>query len=125
MDALRVTGKCGHCPVSGRGDCAGQSAARICQLADPSHPDHNPLYRRELIRRAGYPSLAQQARNFARSLWGWATDWFRLASRAEVARRMEICSDCPNFDAGRCRLCGCQLAAKVRMRSGHCPVEKW
>jgi hypothetical protein len=106
-------------------------APRLCELIDPDHPDYRPAYRDSIISAAmqadpsAYPPIAQQARNLARALWEWATAGFTVADEAEVARRLAICRPCPNWRDGRCALCGCALAWKVRMRTEHCPIDQW
>src|SRR6185312_12076737 len=74
-----------------------------------------------------YPPLAQQAVNLARSLWDWATSGLKMATDAEVSRRLAICEGCPQYDRepARCRLCGCYTQAKIRLRTERCPEEKW
>lgn len=49
---------------------------------------------------------------------------------ARKAERMDICQACPNAMAGRtrkylCGLCGCVIAAKVRLPGAKCPAGKW
>lgn len=49
----------------------------------------------------------------------------------EIARRLRICSDCPNFDvtayggAGECKVCGCNMEIKTVMATEACPEGKW
>jgi hypothetical protein len=38
-----------------------------------------------------------------------------------AAARLAICETCPNLAKGRCRLCGCFMAAKVRLAAESCP----
>lgn len=128
--------RCAHCPVGG-GRCPGEAARRLCELVDPAHPDHRPGYRDSIAavaaqHRAGgvaYPSAVDMARGLARSLWDWAVGGFGMADEAEVSRRLAICAGCPQWDAEarRCRICGCNTDAKVRLRTAHCPlpVPKW
>ena len=59
------------------------------------------------------------------------------ASLEEQGRRILICNDCeffsPNIPAmseeqkqqKRCIKCGCFMAFKSKLRSAHCPVNKW
>jgi len=42
-----------------------------------------------------------------------------------AARRIEICKTCEYFYLHTCRKCGCLLAAKTRIKSSACPLEKW
>ena len=50
-------------------------------------------------------------------------------SAMEFMSRMNICGGCPHLKKGikisRCQLCGCILALKARMKSEHCPINKW
>lgn len=39
--------------------------------------------------------------------------------------RMKICSICENFSKRRCNVCGCYLVHKTRLKSEHCPKNKW
>lgn len=74
-----------------------------------------------------YPPLAQQAANLGRALWDWAVSGFSMTSQDEQARRLEICRGCEQWDGGRCRICGCGLAAKIALKTSHCPLPepKW
>lgn len=40
--------RCRHCPAAPGSPCAGLDVARLCQLVDPDHPDHDPAYRHVL-----------------------------------------------------------------------------
>lgn len=46
---------------------------------------------------------------------------------AEIARRLTICTGCPEYrpDARRCQQCGCFLKFKTALRTAHCPAGKW
>jgi len=78
---------------------------------------------------AAYPSPARLAANLSRALWDWAVSGFSMASEEEAARRISICESCEYFDAGprRCKHlgCGCYLDAKVKLKTEHCPVNRW
>jgi hypothetical protein len=99
----------------------------FCDLAGAEPPD--PVALAHICRRsataAEFPPLATQARTLAAALWEWATSGFTVADEAEVARRLAICRGCPNWRDGRCAICGCALAWKVRMRTEHCPIDQW
>jgi len=43
------------------------------------------------------------------------------ASDDEIAVRLKVCGGCPNGVGGGCRLCGCSIALKVRLRTECCP----
>lgn len=36
--------RCAHCPRAGLPGCEGEATPRLCELVDPSHPDHAPAY---------------------------------------------------------------------------------
>lgn len=119
---------CPNCPL-GDGPCRGEPwhVERFCQLLDPANPKHDPRYADVVVglSEGRMPSAAQQAANLAGSLWDWAISGFSMAGEDEVARRLAICATCPQWDDGRCKLCGCYLAAKVRLKTEHCPISKW
>ena len=52
-----------------------------------------------------------------------------IADTATIMRRRHICEACPVYEFGVCDEakggCGCFLAAKVRVASESCPMEKW
>ena len=48
-----------------------------------------------------------------------------LADRRTAESRYMACQKCQHNDLGRCIICGCFVAAKVRNRSERCPVEQW
>ncbi len=120
----------GRCSIPS-GPCPGERAPRLCELVDPAHPDHRPGYHdsiadavRQMADRPP-PPLATQAGNLGAALFAWAVGGFSTASAEEQARRLGICRACPQWDGGRCRLCGCYLAAKIRLRTEHCPIARW
>lgn len=39
--------------------------------------------------------------------------------------RRALCEECPRREAQFCGLCGCWLAAKVRLATENCPLGKW
>ncbi|SIO58435.1 hypothetical protein SAMN05444166_5678 [Singulisphaera sp. GP187] len=47
------------------------------------------------------------------------------ASQAQREARLAVCAACPEYDEGRCRLCGCFLATKAGWADQECPVGKW
>lgn len=36
--------RCAHCPRAGLPGCEGEATPRLCELVDPTHPDHAPAY---------------------------------------------------------------------------------
>lgn len=117
--------KCPHCPVRDRDEpCRAEVTKhwRFCQLADPEGPDYSPATVARLRGDAApFPSLATQAANLAGAVARFVGSGGSLASEEEKARRLGICQACENYAAGRCRLCGCFLSAKVASASEHCP----
>lgn len=128
---------CAHCPVGPDRICP--ATPRLCQLADPAHPDYDPRYRDAIplhaqpresggespAARVEYPPLATQAVNLAGAFWDWAISGFTMASDEEQARRRSICATCPRWDASgrRCTLCGCYTEAKIQLKTSHCPDD--
>lgn len=130
-----IVGHCEHCPVAAALPCVAERARGLCRKVDPADPQYGQEWLGALISHAEQqaagllrqPSLSQQARSLATSLWDWACSGFAVASHDEQRRRMNICAVCPQWDAAanRCRICGCQLAAKIAMRTEHCPEGRW
>ena len=54
-----------------------------------------------------------------------------LTPPAEVKRRLDTCNSCPEKTehpvarVAQCAACGCFIAAKTRIRSSTCPLNKW
>jgi len=48
-------------------------------------------------------------------------------SQEDIDKRLSICNECDRFikEANRCVECGCFLQFKTRLRSQHCPLDKW
>jgi hypothetical protein len=114
---------CERCPA--RGYCLRWEAFCAGMRADPPDPVHVAHVRNRSAMGAApaHPPLAIQAGNLGRALWDWAVSGFAMTTEEEVSRRLTICRECPQWDAGRCRICGCTLEAKVRLRTAHCPLE--
>ncbi len=102
-------------------------------LCADAHPNH-VAWRMKVIAKAAslagmpapaFPPIRTQAGNLAGALFAWAVSGFSTASAEEQARRLDICRACPEWDGSRCRKCGCYTAAKVRMKTEHCPMSKW
>jgi hypothetical protein len=45
--------------------------------------------------------------------------------RQNADMRMKICNTCPDYDAPRCKLCGCFMVAKTKIPQARCPAGKW
>ncbi len=127
---MRPAVRCQSCPLS-EGRCRGESNPRLCQLIDPTRPDHDPTYVRILPdpdhSPAEYPPLATQATNLAGSLRDWLRAGLPITPAAERMRRRAICQGCPHFDAEarRCRACGCFGSVKPWLATATCPQGKW
>jgi len=81
-----------------------------------------------------FPSLIQQAKNFAGAVVEHARGGFQRTSEEEIKQRISICNECEFFakDSGRCRQCGCFLIngilgteGKIFWKGEKCPIGKW
>lgn len=45
----------------------------------------------------------------------------------EKERRLAICNNCPNLYklTGNCKLCGCFVKLKTKLKNQNCPISKW
>lgn len=47
----------------------------------------------------------------------------------KASERYKICKSCPEFSnnklGGNCKICGCFLKVKTKIKSSHCPIKKW
>jgi hypothetical protein len=121
---------CAACPRVARGlsmPCRAMTTghARFCTLAAGGHEGYVALLCDEVPPPPEFPSLVEQAAHLAGAVGRFVASGAKRASEEERARRMAICEGCENYAGGRCRLCGCQLHAKVLMLSEHCPISKW
>ena len=50
-----------------------------------------------------------------------------IAQKNKAQQRLDICNKCKDLDKnlGRCTLCGCFVAAKVKADYESCPSGKW
>jgi hypothetical protein len=111
---------------------------RYRELAAQEHPDHD-LWRDRLVEMATgqaapqYPPLAAQARSAlgaaGRAVGAALSGAEVVRSGDEIARCLAICHACEHFVAtdGRCSICGCVAAWKIRLATEHCPLDppKW
>lgn len=72
-----------------------------------------------------FPSLIQQAKNFAGSMIDYAQDGFQNVSDEQYDERLKVCGSCPFYVNGSCSKCGCACAFKARMKAMKCPENKW
>jgi hypothetical protein len=42
-----------------------------------------------------------------------------------VEARRDLCNECPQARAGRCRECGCIIRLKTKLKTEACPIGKW
>lgn len=80
------------------------------------------------------PSLIAQAGNAASAVFGWVRAGTPSRTAEEVARIKAICASCDRhqkvlFGFIRCSAakggCGCLADFKGRMKTEHCPLERW
>lgn len=75
-----------------------------------------------------FPDYKTMARSLGNSLVeeaGKIATGVPPVSSEKINERLEICQKCPNFKGGRCKLCGCNMRFKARLRSSKCPVGRW
>lgn len=78
-----------------------------------------------------FPSLFQQARNFAKEMWNTsknAAQGLPVLVDAETAyNRFQTCLGCEELkqDSFRCMKCGCFMKTKTQLASASCPIGKW
>ena len=76
-------------------------------------------------------NILQKAANFTKSAVAFVSAGMPCVPEGEIARRLRICADCPNFDGfaykgmGECKLCGCNMEIKTIMATESCPIDKW
>ena len=73
------------------------------------------------------PSKVQMAKNLAVSAKDHAMSGFKTSTEEEVAKRLEICAECPHYipQSSQCKLCGCFTKFKAKLKSGKCPDGRW
>lgn len=78
-----------------------------------------------------FPSLFQQARNFAKEIWHTGKNSVQglpiLVDVDTAFKRFETCQGCEflKTDQFRCEKCGCFMKTKTQLASASCPIEKW
>jgi hypothetical protein len=78
-----------------------------------------------------FPSLFQQARNFAKEMWHTgknAANGLPVLVDADAAfQRFSMCQGCEflKTDSFRCEKCGCFMKTKTQLASASCPIGKW
>ncbi len=77
------------------------------------------------------PSLSDMAKSLWQSTAAFANAGFPVTNMEEFARRLSICKECQHWSrqgfasTGKCRLCGCATAVKLRLATAACPAGKW
>lgn len=80
---------------------------------------------------SNFPSLFQQARNFAKEMWHSgknAVQGLPVLVDADTAySRFQTCQGCEFLkqDSFRCEKCGCFMKTKTQLASASCPIGKW
>lgn len=78
-----------------------------------------------------FPSLFQQARNFAKEMWQSgknAANGLPILVDANTAfERFQMCQSCEflKTEQFRCEKCGCFMKTKTQLASASCPIGKW
>lgn len=76
-----------------------------------------------------FPSMFQQARNFAVESWKASKRLMsggNILAPSEIAfERYSICQTCPFLENSRCKKCGCFMEAKTHIATSECPINKW
>ena len=58
--------------------------------------------------------------------WDFINPNTEYVHKTVADKRYEICKQCPNLlSTNQCKLCGCFMAAKVKLLHATCPAEKW
>ena len=77
-----------------------------------------------------YPTTAEMAKTFTRSLGQHIGSGLKKRSKEEQEQCLKICNGCDRFIAKtkvgpRCMECGCCINLKTRWATAHCPLNKW
>lgn len=70
------------------------------------------------------------ARRFLAALRRWIKLGLPVVYGLRYRYRLWVCSICPQWEGGRgklgrCRLCGCYTATKLRLATESCPIGRW
>jgi hypothetical protein len=77
------------------------------------------------------PSLSDMAKSLWQATASFTRAGFPVTDIEEFTRRLSICKGCPHWSrqgfasTGKCRLCGCATAVKLRLATASCPAGKW
>lgn len=80
-----------------------------------------------------FPSVFGQAKNLLKLTYDTMMSKINDPSEPIISdgelrdQRVNICHSCEYFSAphDRCKLCGCAIELKVKLRSARCPDQKW
>lgn len=69
------------------------------------------------------PGIIKKGKNLITAISSHIVEGAGTASEEEQNMRLTICNNCPLFNKfyETCRLCGCSVAAKVKLPSSSCP----
>lgn len=71
------------------------------------------------------PTTIEKVKNFGKSMVKLAKNKFKIVSKEEQKRRLDICKGCEFFKHGTCEKCGCVTNFKTKLESENCPIGKW
>lgn len=73
------------------------------------------------------PSYLQMIKNLASAAQSAAASGLDVRNGEETEAALSLCATCPYLveDGFRCGHCGCYLDYKVKLKSWHCPINKW
>lgn len=141
--------ECKVCPFRDHGTIRGAALvtghARFCELLDVDSPSYNPDILDSYLAitanlnglspddvrveadESRFPPIATQVHSAVKAVGRFIASGLNVATEAEQSRRTSICEECPRFEDGRCRLCGCRTRWKVAIQSESCPDQppKW
>lgn len=83
-----------------------------------------------LTTEARTPALTTMVKTLAVETAKHAASGFKTRSQDDIERITQLCRSCENvfYDEKlgmRCRLCGCNMALKIKWATTRCPVGKW
>lgn len=138
---VNIMTRCADCPTPEAIACIG---GWYCRLATGSAMDRQAVIARSEIAAGLEPStidpalVPEMARaetappsgpvravRFLRALIAHARDGFRTLPVERSEARLVVCRACPEFNAGACKLCGCNMALKATWADQECPLKKW
>ena len=80
----------------------------------------SPAEQRSMVK-----GLLAQGTELKRSLSAHIANKMKMVPAKEKTRRLEICQQCPSYNDGRCKECGCFLGIKTGWEAMRCPLKKW